>query len=438
MAALGTQCLLFRARAGTIRGRLGEASSSSGRGVRIVTIDNTTRLALSSPAAVADAEYWPAGVADQQPNWENYTPVREIHRFLRSRPPLIDPDSIHTLRAALATAAEGEIQVLQAGDCAEDTADTDHGLVSGKVELLDEIAGVMQRNTGKPVLTVGRIAGQFAKPRSRTTELVGGREIPVYRGELVNGPTATHAARRPDPVRLLDGYLAARRITDILGDPVKGDVGIGVGQGAVWTSHEALVLDYEVPFLRRSHGQVYLGSTHWPWIGERTRGPGSAHVELLSRVSNPVSCKVGPNATPEELTGLCGRLDPDREPGRLTFIARMGASRVRDRLPALVRAVAHAGYPVIWMCDPMHGNTGIRADGHKLRAVPVVGLEVERFIRSVTEAGGIPGGLHLETTPAPVHECVDRDETETLVSTTLCDPRLNRRQALAVVSKWRM
>jgi 3-deoxy-7-phosphoheptulonate synthase len=209
----------------------------------------------------------------------------------------------------------------------------------------------------------------------------------------------------------------------------------------VWTSHEALILDYELPMVRRAEdGRTLLTSTHWPWIGERTRQLDGAHVNLLATVDNPVACKIGPAVTAAEVVALCDRLDPHREPGRLTFIARLGAPLVTERLPRLVAAARSSGHPVIWMCDPMHGNTTTTPSGHKTRLVRAVQQEVRDFRAAVVSEGGVPGGLHLETTPTAVHECVS-DESEigrvgTGRYTTLCDPRLNLDQALAVVSAW--
>jgi 3-deoxy-7-phosphoheptulonate synthase len=207
----------------------------------------------------------------------------------------------------------------------------------------------------------------------------------------------------------------------------------------VWTSHEALLLDYEVPMVRQQpDGRAWLSSTHWPWIGERTRQPDGAHVALMAQVFNPVACKVGPRATPEDLRVLCERLDPDREPGRLTLIARMGAGRAAERLPGLVEAVRAEGHPVIWMSDPMHGNTVTAADGRKTRLVEDVVQEAAETRRAVVEAGGLAGGLHLEATPDEVTECVEDRRFDELNRhyTTFCDPRLNPHQAIAVVSAW--
>lgn len=208
----------------------------------------------------------------------------------------------------------------------------------------------------------------------------------------------------------------------------------------MWTSHEALLLDYEVPMLRTDEqGRLFLGSTHWPWIGERTREVDGAHVAMLSQVANPVACKVGPTMEPDELLALCERLDPWRDPGKLTLIARMGADAVTDRLPRLVEALRTADHPAIWLTDPMHGNTVTAPSGHKTRLVETVALEVSRFVSAVRDAGGIPGGLHLETTPDDVTECADTEAELASVGeryTSLCDPRLTPRQAMSVISSW--
>jgi 3-deoxy-7-phosphoheptulonate synthase len=209
----------------------------------------------------------------------------------------------------------------------------------------------------------------------------------------------------------------------------------------VWTSHEALVLDYEMPLLRRTvDGQSFLASTHLPWIGERTRDPEGSHVRMLAEVANPVACKVGPSMTPAELVDLCTRLDPDRAPGRLTLIARLGVSQVAAKLPALVAAVRDAGHPVSWLCDPMHGNTIKTDTGLKTRMVHSIIEEIVAFQEAVADADGIAAGLHLETTPDDVTECAwGHGQLADGVGrryTTLCDPRLNPRQATAVAGAW--
>ncbi|MFD3461171.1 3-deoxy-7-phosphoheptulonate synthase [Nocardia fluminea] len=375
--------------------------------------------------------------APQQPMWENPELVRSARAFLATCPPLVQPADVDELHRKLAGAAHGEMLVLQVGDCAEDPAERTADHVAAKTELLEELAGTLELASGVPVLKVGRIAGQFAKPRSKDTESVGGVELPSYRGHLVNCPEPDPASRRPDPLRMLTGFSAA---TEIMGRLGWLPTGAEPTPAAVWTSHEALLLDYEQPLVReQSGGRRWLSSTHWPWIGERTRQPYGPHVALLAGVSNPVACKVGPSMSAGEITLLCELLDPDREPGRLTLIARMGADAVETRLPELVAAVRSAGHPVIWLCDPMHGNNTLTAEGRKTRHVSTIIREVRAFRHAVDLAGGLAGGLHLETTPHDVLECV-ADEFDTQPgagrSTTLCDPRLNASQAAEVVAAW--
>lgn len=376
----------------------------------------------------------------QQPDWADHPELPRVLRELEKSAPLVSAADTARLAGHLAQAAVGRIQVVQAGDCAEDPAESSAYDVARKAGLLDALAGTMAMASGRPVLRVGRLAGQYGKPRSRPTETVNGRELPVHRGPAVNSAEPDPVLRRPDPGRLLHVHRAARRVVEAL----------GWGRSAtaprpmlspVWTSHEALLLDYELPLLRaQPDGSVLLGSTHWPWIGERTRQIDGPHVALLSAVSNPVACKVGPAMTAAELLALCERLDPRRIPGRLTLIARMGAGTAADRLPALVRAVRAAGHPVLWLCDPMHGNTVSGPDGLKTRLVGTVVREVEEFQDAVTGAGAVAAGLHLETTPDEVTECVWGPQDIAVAKTkytSLCDPRLNPGQAAAVAAAWR-
>lgn len=344
------------------------------------------------------------------------------------------------LRVLLSQVAAGEAHVMQVGDCAEDPAESTGDHVARKAGLLNMLAGALEMESGKPVVRVGRIAGQYAKPRSQPLEQVGDLKLPVYRGHMVNSPEPDPALREPDPERILTGYQSAYDIMGHLGwRAPRAHTLIGA---PVWTSHEALLLDYEIPMVRRDEqGRLMLASTHWPWIGERTRQVDGAHVALLAQVANPVACKVGPRMTPDELRVLCERLDPARTPGRLTLIARMGADSVAERLPPLVEAVRAAGHPVLWLSDPMHGNTVTTPGGVKTRFVSSVTYEIERFQTAVATAGGVPGGLHLETTPDDVSECVTDesgiDRVGTLY-TSFCDPRLNPAQALASVGAWRV
>ncbi|MFD3536641.1 3-deoxy-7-phosphoheptulonate synthase [Streptomyces sp. NPDC058664] len=387
---------------------------------------------------VAPAVWGRTVAAEQQPVWADPGRAAAVRAELAARPGLVGWEEVQMLRLLMAEAAAGTYQIIQAGDCAEDPAECGPQAVNRKIGLIDALAGVMKINTGRPVIRIGRMAGQFAKPRSSPTEVVDGRELPVYRGHLVNGPGATAEERRADAERMLACYAAADRATTLLRQ--RTGAWMPPTGAPVWTSHEALVLDYERPLLRRTAGgRRYLSSTHLPWIGERTREVEGSHVELLASVANPVACKVGPAMAPADLVELCARLDPGREPGRLTLIARMGAGQVAARLPALVGAVREAGHPVAWLCDPMHGNTVKTPAGLKTRSVQTLIEEVVAFQQAVATAGGVAAGLHLETTPDDVTECVWSQDQSADVHrryTTLCDPRLNPRQAVAVAGAW--
>jgi 3-deoxy-7-phosphoheptulonate synthase len=376
--------------------------------------------------------------ADQQPVWPDPGRPAAVRAELAARPGLVVWEEVRMLRMLMAEAATGTYQIIQAGDCAEDPDECGPQAVNRKIGLIDALAGVMKINTGRPVIRIGRIAGQFAKPRSSPTEVVDGRELPVYRGHLINGPAPTPEERRADPDRMLACYAAADRATTLLRQ--RTGAWMPPTGAPVWTSHEALVLDYELPQLRRTAGgQSFLSSTHLPWIGERTRDAEGPHVRMLADVANPVACKVGPNITPAQLVDLCTRLDPGKRTGRLTLIARMGVSRIATKLPPLVAAVRDAGHPVSWLCDPMHGNTIENSAGLKTRLVHSIIEEIVAFQRAVAGAGGVPAGLHLETTPYDVTECAWGQAQSADVGrryTTLCDPRLNPRQAIAVAGAW--
>lgn len=374
----------------------------------------------------------------QQPDWEDQAAVRRVRDDLARSPGLVTGEEVRDLRSALALVAAGGAHVVQAGDCAEDPVECEAGYVARKAALLDVLAGTMKMITSRPVVRVGRIGGQFAKPRSKPTEVVGGVELPAYRGHMVNSPEPDPEGRRPDPRRMLIGYSAAGAVMRHLGWGGRRER--GPIEPVVWTSHEALLLDYETSLVRRDdNGEAVLTSTHFPWIGERTRQVDGPHVELLAQVANPVACKVGPTTTVDEVLALCERLDPHREPGRLTLISRMGADAVADLLPPLVAAVRAAGHPVIWLCDPMHANTVVTAEGLKTRYLSVLNQEVAAFRVAVEEAGGIAGGLHLEATPDHVTECVQGESEVDQVGakyTSFCDPRLNPDQAVATIHAW--
>ncbi|AZE83924.1 2-keto-3-deoxy-D-arabino-heptulosonate-7- phosphate synthase II PhzC [Pseudomonas orientalis] len=375
----------------------------------------------------------------QQPQWSEPSQLHDAQAYLRDSASLVRVEDILILRATLARVAAGEAMVIQCGDCAEDMDESACDHVTRKAALLDILAGAFRLVTQQPVVRVGRIAGQFAKPRSNHSERIGDVELPVYRGDMVNGREAVSGIRQHDAQRLVRGYHAAQDIMGHLGwkEP-SGELQL-TGSPA-WTSHEMLVLDYELPQVRQDEqGRIFLGSTHWPWIGERTRQLTGAHVALLSEVLNPVACKVGPDITQDQLLSLCERLDPRREPGRLTLIARMGAHKVAERLPPLVEAVRRAGHKVIWLSDPMHGNTIVAPCGNKTRMVQTITEEISAFKQAVISAGGVAAGLHLETTPDDVSECASDAAGLSQVAShykSLCDPRLNPGQAIAAVMAW--
>jgi 3-deoxy-7-phosphoheptulonate synthase len=399
---------------------------------------------------------------------------------LASLPPLVFAGECDQLKQRLASVARGEAFLLQGGDCAETFAGTTADAIRGKLKTLLQMAVVLTYAASVPVVKVGRMAGQFAKPRSSATEVRDGVELPVYRGDAVNGIEFTAAARTPDPGRLLDayhyasvtlnmcrafasgGYADLRQVhawnqdfvaTSPAGqryERLAGEIDRAIAFmhacGAdpeefrsveFYSSHEALLLDYERALTRidPASGRAYDLSAHLLWIGERTRAPGGAHVEFARQIRNPVAVKIGPAASAEDVLALIAALDPDREPGRLTLITRMGASRVRDALPSLIKTVAASGAEVVWACDPMHGNTVESASGHKTRYFDDVLDEVAGFFEVHRAAGTHPGGIHIEFTGDDVTECIGGGQhiAETDLHhryETTCDPRLNRSQSL--------
>ncbi|MFI6960905.1 3-deoxy-7-phosphoheptulonate synthase [Streptomyces sp. NPDC050255] len=388
---------------------------------------------------------WRHHPAAQQPDWPDRPQLRRVRARLAGSAPLVRPQEVLELRRALAEAAHGAGFVLQLGDCAETFDTPTFAATAAKAGQLHTLAGVIRDALGQPVIPVGRLAGQYAKPRSSPTERVGEVRMPSFRGHLVNDPSPEPAGRTPDAMRLLQGQEHARDVLALLRELAASGMTLPgartAGTPAVWTSHEALVLDYEEPQVRRDPltGVLYLASTHLPWIGARTGDPDGAHVRFLSGVVNPVGVKIGPSTGRRELAALCARLDPDREPGRLVLISRMGADRVRGTLPPLVAEVARLDHPVVWLCDPVHGNTYVSDSGYKTRDVATVGAEIRGFFAAVREAGGRPGGLHLEATPADVTECVGggagvADGDLPRRYETACDPRLNGDQTAEIVA----
>ena len=401
-------------------------------------------------------------------------------RGLEGLPPLVLAAECDQLRERLAAVARGEAFLLQGGDCAETFAGTSAGSIRDKFRTLLQMAVVLTYAASVPVVKVGRMAGQFGKPRSAATEVRDGVELPVYRGDAVNGIEFTAAARTPDPGRLLEAYhcssatlnlcrsLASGGYADLrqvhawnqdfvasspagqryerLADEIDRAIAFMHACGAdpeqtraveFYSSHEALLLDYERALTRTDarSGDSYDLSAHLLWIGERTRGLGGAHVEFARRIRNPVAVKIGPAATAQDVLALIGALNPQDEPGRLTVITRMGAGRIRHVLPPLVEKVAASGAAVVWVCDPMHANTVEAAGGQKTRYFDDVLDEVAGFFEVHRSLGTHPGGIHIEFTGDDVTECIGgghhiaesdlRNRYE-----TACDPRLNRSQSL--------
>jgi 3-deoxy-7-phosphoheptulonate synthase len=426
---------------------------------------------------------WRALDARHQPAWPDSAAAEHAFGQLAGLPPLVFAGEARALRDSLAHVAEGRAFLLQAGDCAESFHDFSAITIREKLKILLQMAAVLTFGAELPVVKVGRIAGQFTKPRSSPTELVDGVELPSFLGHMVNSELPTEEARTPDPERMVRGYYQAAATLNLVRAFTKGGFadlnrvhmwnqefvatspegrryeqiaseieralrfmaacGIDLTDAPqlrevdVWTSHEGLLLDYEEALTRRDSttGDWYDCSAHMLWIGERTRDPDGAHVEFFGGVHNPLGIKLGPEASGDDVLRLCERLNPDRIPGRLTLITRLGASRVREALPPLLEAVSGAGYPVVWVCDPMHGNTTRTVSGVKTRHFDDVMAELEGFFAAHLAAGTCPGGVHLEFTGEDVTECLGGGEqvVESQLDhryETLCDPRLNARQSL--------
>lgn len=416
----------------------------------------------------------------QQPTYQDADELAAVTDQLRTLPPLVFAGECDELRDKLAEVAQGRAFLLQGGDCAETFDAVTGDNVKGKLRVLLSMAVVMTYAAQVPVVKVGRIAGQYAKPRSKDTETRDGVELPAYRGDAVNGFEFTPEARRHDPKRLVGVYNASAATLNLVRAFVKGGfadlrtihswnadfvrnsnvesryeqlaneieralafmVTTGVSDQTLsevdfYASHEALLLDYEHAMTRiDSRSQMpYDTSGHMVWIGERTRQLDGAHVELLRHVQNPIGIKLGPTSTPEDAIALADAIDPDRVPGRITFITRMGAANVREKLPPLVKGIEASGRKVVWVCDPMHGNTFETDNGFKTRSYSDVVEELNGFFDVHHDLGTWPGGVHVELTGDDVTECLGgafqlaEADLANRYETT-CDPRLNRNQSL--------
>ncbi|MEV7196945.1 3-deoxy-7-phosphoheptulonate synthase class II [Streptomyces sp. NPDC093510] len=396
-------------------------------------------------SALDDALRRPAA---QQPPWRDAAAVRRVRAVLEGVAPVVRVEEVDRLRARLAAVAGGAAFLLQGGDCAETFAATTERHIEGTVGTLSHMAATLTSAGRLPVVTLGRLAGQYAKPRSAAVDAQG---LPSYRGDIVNAPEATAEARTPDPGRMLRAYvnssatMAAVRALAATGALDAGQSAPGGGELSteLFTSHEALLLEYERAMLRADartpdEPALYDLSAHFLWIGERTRQPDGAHIAFAELLANPVGLKLGPTATPEQAIEYVERLDPHHEPGRLTLISRMGSDRVREVLPPIVEKVTASGHTVVWQCDPMHGNT-VQSGAFKTRHFDRITDEVRGFFAVHRALGTHPGGLHLELTGGDVTECLGgaqgiagadlRHRYE-----TACDPRLNGAQSLELAA----
>lgn len=427
-------------------------------------------------------ESWKGFPALHQPTWPDPAELEQVEKALSSLPPLVFAGEARSLKAELARVSNGEAFVLQAGDCAESFDGFNADAIREKLRVILQMAVVLTYSSGVPTVKIGRIAGQFAKPRSKPTETVDGTELPSFLGHMVNDLPFSEGNRRPNPERLIQAYHQSSSTLNLLRAFTKGGfadlhrvqawnqefvassaegqryanlaaeidralrfmeaAGVSsnhpeIHEADFFTSHEALILEYEQALTRQDSltGDWYDCSAHMVWIGERTRQLDGAHMEFCRGIHNPIGCKVGPTATPEEVIGLCENLNPEQEPGRLTLITRMGSDTIRERLPELLSAVKDADHPVVWISDPMHGNTFTSESGHKTRHLDDVTNEVTGFFEAHEQAGTWPGGIHVELTGDDVTECLGGAEPVADADLgkryeTMCDPRLNGRQGL--------
>ena len=438
---------------------------------------------MTSAQAQLDALFDPSLVAAQQPQWPggpNGEPVKKAVAQLKAFPPLVFAGECDNLKARVAEAAAGKAFWLQGGDCAETFAGATADSIRNRIKTIIQMAAVLQYYSSLPVVKVGRMAGQYAKPRSNDTETRGDVTLPAYRGDAVNDLEFTQELRNPDPERLVrvyntsastlnlvraftqGGFADLRQVhewnkgfirnssigeryeemANEIGRALSFMTSAGVDPEAFKTvdffsSHEALIMEYEKALTRIDSrtGLPYDVSAHFVWIGERTRQLDGAHVDFASKIRNPIGVKLGPKSNLADVLALIDKLDPEREPGRLTFITRMGAGKIREALPALVDGVTKSGAQVLWVCDPMHGNTYEAPSGYKTRRFDDVIDEVKGFFEVHKKLGTHPGGIHIELTGDDVTECVGGGEqiSHEDLSTryeTACDPRLNHQQSL--------
>lgn len=423
---------------------------------------------------------WPDLPAAQQPDWPDNAALEKAQEILRTLPPLVFAGECDELTQRLAQVERGEAFVLMGGDCAETFAANTADSIRARLKTVLQMAIVLTYGASLPVVKIGRIAGQYGKPRSSENESIEGLILPSYRGDAVNGLEFTAESRIPDPMRLVQtyhasaaalnliraftqgGYADLRQVhawnQDFVSESTPGKryeqmaaeidraLAFMTACGAdpeefrrvdFYSSHEALLLDYEKPMTRVDSrtGNLYDVSAHFVWIGERTRDLSGAHVDFAARIQNPIGVKIGPTTSEADLLGLLEKLDPDHKPGRLMLITRLGSEKIREVLPKLIDMVSKTEHKVIWVCDPMHGNTRETASGHKTRLFDDVIDEVKGFFEVHASKGTHPGGIHIELTGDDVTEClggisgVSEDDLPFRYETA-CDPRLNRVQSL--------
>ena len=441
---------------------------------------NTTESSVTpAPGVVDGLDRWRALPIKQQPQWPDTDAVAAVSKELKSVPPLVFAGEVDLLRERLARVASGKAFLLQGGDCAETFEGATADNIRNRVKTILQMAVVLTYGASMPIVKVGRMAGQFAKPRSSEDETRDGVTLPAYRGDIVNGYGFTEESRTPNPARMLQGYHTAASTLNLIRAFTQGgfadlrmvhswnkgfaenpanaryeglakeiDRAIRFMEAAgadfdelkrveFYASHEGLLMDYERPLTRIDSrtGTPYVTSGHFLWIGERTRDIDGAHVDFFSRIRNPIGVKVGPSMTPAVLEELMEKLDPAREPGRLTLITRMGADHIRDALPPLLEATKALEVQPVWVSDPMHGNGITTSTGYKTRRFDDVVNEVQGFFEAHRSVGTHPGGIHVELTGDDVTEClggsqnIDELGLETKYE-SLCDPRLNHQQSL--------
>ena len=422
---------------------------------------------------------WRSLPAEHQPRWPDETELNAVVDYLRTLPPLVFAGETDQLSEEMAEASRGRAFVLMGGDCAESFAESTAERIRAKIRTILQMAVILTYGSSVPVVKIGRMAGQYSKPRSSATEVHEGRELPSYFGDAVNGHEFTAESREPDPRRLVEAYQRSVATLNLIRAFTQGGFAdlskvhewnqgfvanpayaryetvaaeidramrfmraAGVDDQSLrtvdfYSAHEALILPYEDSLTRIDSrtGRPYNCSAHFLWVGERTRQPGGAHVDMLSKVANPIGVKIGPDAKPADVLALVDKLNPRGKAGRLTLISRMGAQKIADRLPPIVEAVRKDGRPVTWVTDPMHGNTISASNGMKTRRLEDILAEIKGFFAVHEELGTHPGGIHVELTGDDVTEVLGGAE-EVVEDTlgeryrTLVDPRLNHQQSL--------